>query len=429
VNFDSMCFVVMPFGVKEVDKQGRKVDFDGIYDDVFEPAIRAAVTPEGGKLEPRRTDRDFHSGLISQDMFEYIEYSRIVLADISSLNPNVFYELGHRHRAQTAGTVIVRQVDAPIPFDINQIKAFMYQFEPKEACEESRKEIARILTASLKQLRLDSPIRQALKAQETGNKASEGLLKNAEDALRSGDPFTATEKYKQAIEADPANPLTHQRLGLLYKDQDGWEKALRCFEKAAKLSPSFADAHREMGIALNKLAAINQEKHATPPGLAELGKAVELNPDDFDALASLGGVHKRAGDMQEALRCYQKSAEVSNGHPYPLLNALTLKTNLAGRLELSGREKRMLLRALRARQAQLENQPPIDVPWSLFDTAQAHLMLGNEQQFKEVLALRDEHDLADWQIGTFHETLKLLQPANADLPGLVEGLEALEAEL
>ena len=28
MNFDSICFVVMPFGVKEVDKQGRKVDFD-----------------------------------------------------------------------------------------------------------------------------------------------------------------------------------------------------------------------------------------------------------------------------------------------------------------------------------------------------------------------------------------------------------------
>ena len=132
-------------------------------------------------------------------------------------------------------------MDAPIPFDINQIKAFMYQLEPREACEESRKEIAKILMASLNQLRLDSPIRQALKAQEMANKASEGLLKNAEDALRSGDPFTAVDQYKQAIEADPDNPLTHQRLGLLYKDQDAWEKALECFEIAAELSPDFAE--------------------------------------------------------------------------------------------------------------------------------------------------------------------------------------------
>jgi hypothetical protein len=45
---------------------------------------------------------------------------------------------------------------------------------------------------------------------------------------------------------------------------------------------------------------------------------------------------------------------------------------------LSGKQKHMLHGALRARKARLENQPPADVPWSLFDTAQAHLMLGDE---------------------------------------------------
>jgi hypothetical protein len=58
-----------------------------------------------------------------------------------------------------------------------------------------------------------------------------------------------------------------------------------------------------MGIALNKLTAINSEKHATPPGLSALWRAVELNPEHFDALAFVGGVYKRAGDMQQALRC------------------------------------------------------------------------------------------------------------------------------
>ena len=44
-------------------------------------------------------------------MFHYIEYSRFALADISGLNANVFYELGHRHRVHEAGTVIFRQTD------------------------------------------------------------------------------------------------------------------------------------------------------------------------------------------------------------------------------------------------------------------------------------------------------------------------------
>jgi hypothetical protein len=32
----------------------------------------------------------------------------------------------------------------------------------------------------------------------------------------------------------------------------------------------------------------------TPDGIAALERAIELNPDDFDALASLGGALKRA---------------------------------------------------------------------------------------------------------------------------------------
>src|SRR2546423_1678590 len=111
----------MPFGEKEViDDQGRRrmVNFDAIYDRVFEPAIHAATLPEHGNLEPCRTDRDFFAGDISQDMFEYLEYSRVALTDITGLNPNVLYELGVRHRARPAGTIIFRQPAAKIPFDI-----------------------------------------------------------------------------------------------------------------------------------------------------------------------------------------------------------------------------------------------------------------------------------------------------------------------
>src|SRR5690242_15539994 len=127
--YDDICFVIMPFGKKAVsDDQGksRTIDFDPIYHDIFEPAIRAVSLPEGGTLSPRRTDQDFFAASIPQDMFEYLEYSRIALADITGLNANVLYELGVRHRAQESGTVILRQPGALIPFDIAQIKAFPY---------------------------------------------------------------------------------------------------------------------------------------------------------------------------------------------------------------------------------------------------------------------------------------------------------------
>src|ERR1700694_3032170 len=133
VDYTKVCFVIMPFGTKPVGTTPvsataagttpagpRDVDFDAIYERVFLPAVAATPLPEGGFLQPRRTDKDFFSGHISEEMFQYLEYSRIALADISGLNANVMYELGARHRAREAGTAIFRQVDTPIPFDINQ---------------------------------------------------------------------------------------------------------------------------------------------------------------------------------------------------------------------------------------------------------------------------------------------------------------------
>jgi hypothetical protein len=79
-DFDRICFVLMPFGRKQVGQ--ALIDFDAVYDGIFEPAIKAARLPGGGTLEPRRTDRDKFAASFSQDMFEYLEYSRFALADI-----------------------------------------------------------------------------------------------------------------------------------------------------------------------------------------------------------------------------------------------------------------------------------------------------------------------------------------------------------
>ena len=98
MDYSKICFVIMPFGKKPVGD--RTVDFDKLYDDIFVPAISAVPLPEGGKLEPRRTDKDFFTGDIKLEMFQYLEYSRFALADISGLNFNVAYELGTRHRAR-----------------------------------------------------------------------------------------------------------------------------------------------------------------------------------------------------------------------------------------------------------------------------------------------------------------------------------------
>ena len=68
IDYTRICFVIMPFGKKKVGEQ--EVNFDFIYDEVFEPAIKATPLPEGDglRLIPKRTDRDFFAGDISQEL-------------------------------------------------------------------------------------------------------------------------------------------------------------------------------------------------------------------------------------------------------------------------------------------------------------------------------------------------------------------------
>jgi len=229
MDYSKICFVIMPFGEKAVGD--RTVNFDKLYDDIFVPAISAVSLPEGGKLEPHRTDREFFSGDIKFEMFHYLEYSRFALADISGLNFNVAYELGARHRARECGTAIFRQVQFSPPFDISSIKAFPYEFEPTNKAAEARELVTRVLTGSLVQNRLDSPVRLALGAQLTSGKI-DGLLVQAENEIRRQNWTGAMEIYRQAILIEPNNPLAQMKLGILCRDREIWDEALEQFTRA-----------------------------------------------------------------------------------------------------------------------------------------------------------------------------------------------------
>lgn len=434
MDYTKICFVVMPFGQKPVGKQkllglitgDRWVDFDRIYDKIFVPAIEATELPEGGYLGPRRADRDFFTGDIGQEMFEYIEYSRFLLGDISGLNANVFYELGVRHRAHQAGTAIFRQVDAPIPFDINHIRTFPYEYEPDANIIKSQTLITQVLTDSLKQNRLDSPVQIALRAQREHGPILDGLLRDAENAIRNRDLPRAIMKYREAVLADGNNSTLHHELGLLLKLQGNWHGALAEFQMATSLAPAYADAQREKGIAENKLFQQSSPSYNLSIGEEALRHAIALNPEDFDAYASLGGIYKRQERFEEALVMYQRATELSRGHPYPLLNELKIQARINGSLTIDPPHRLLLERAERSRRAQVSNQPPYDPPWSFFDLSEIFLYLGETEQFLQFLdeGICECNDA--WQVETHRDSLRLLVKGGLVLPGLEEGIRKLD---
>lgn len=83
-QFLDTCFVMMPFGQW----------YDRYYQDIYIPAIRDAG------FEPVRADELFSTGSVVEQIWEQIEKSKVLLAELTDKNANVFYELGLAHAAR-----------------------------------------------------------------------------------------------------------------------------------------------------------------------------------------------------------------------------------------------------------------------------------------------------------------------------------------
>lgn len=108
--FETVCFITCPIG--EDDSVERKHS-DMILKHLIEPVVQKHG------LKAVRSDKIERSGLINQQILNYLVKSRLCIADLSFNNPNVFYELGVRHTCLLPSIPIIRKGDK-IPFDVSQ---------------------------------------------------------------------------------------------------------------------------------------------------------------------------------------------------------------------------------------------------------------------------------------------------------------------
>lgn len=100
-------FVIMQVGAKDSPERKRA---DEIYNFIIAPAVKVAG------LEPYRADLDPSPGAITLKMLSELLDARIVIADLTGRNPNVFYELGITH---SFGRPLISIADSSksLPFD------------------------------------------------------------------------------------------------------------------------------------------------------------------------------------------------------------------------------------------------------------------------------------------------------------------------
>jgi hypothetical protein len=114
-SFDNICFYITPIG--EDNSEHRK------HSDLFlESIVEPALKPLG--LIVKRADHIDKPGTITKQVIEYIFKSKVVVADLSYHNPNVFYELALRHAFRLPTVQIIRKADG-IPFDLHQTRTII----------------------------------------------------------------------------------------------------------------------------------------------------------------------------------------------------------------------------------------------------------------------------------------------------------------
>jgi hypothetical protein len=99
--------------------------FDPTFDDVYFVAIRAAARAVGGTAV--RVDHIMHGGDAVAATQKQIRSSRAVVADVSTGEPDVLYELGLAHALGIPSVQICRTAYEELPFMVRNRETLLYQ--------------------------------------------------------------------------------------------------------------------------------------------------------------------------------------------------------------------------------------------------------------------------------------------------------------
>jgi tetratricopeptide (TPR) repeat protein len=119
-EMERICFVIMGYGKKTDPTLGKTFDLDVTYNTIIKPSVEKAG------IKCVRGDEVLESGIIDKSMYALLIHADLVIADITTFNPNAIYELGIRHAAKPFSTIVMKEKDGNLPFDINHNKTFTY---------------------------------------------------------------------------------------------------------------------------------------------------------------------------------------------------------------------------------------------------------------------------------------------------------------
>jgi hypothetical protein len=136
------CFVIGPIGAPDSED---RLHADWLLEEIIEP-----VMDEHQDFKVERADKLAQPGLIDAQVINLLHSAELVIADLTTLNPNAFYEIGIRHMVQKP-IIHMQRADQRPPFDVSLYRAILFKMsrpaELKEARAALKAQVAAVLAA------------------------------------------------------------------------------------------------------------------------------------------------------------------------------------------------------------------------------------------------------------------------------------------
>jgi tetratricopeptide (TPR) repeat protein len=331
------CFVLMPFG-KKSDDSGRAIDFDQIYDSIIGPGIQEA------DLEPIRADEEVVGGFIHKPMFERLMLCDYAVADLTTANPNVFYELGIRHGIRPHSTVLLFAKGMRLPFDVAPLRALPYMIDAQgapNAVDADRNALAARLIECRNPVE-DSPLFQLvsdfprpdiarLKTDTLRDLVEYSQKYKAKLSAARREGPEAVKKIEQELNIKDTDPAVIIDLFLSHRAVENW---LAMVDLVPKMSPILARTilvREQLGLALNRLGRREEAEAILLKLIEERGPSSETNgilgrvyKDLWKNSKNSGSVAAAQGYLRKAIATYLKGFESDWRDAYPGVNVVTL---------------------------------------------------------------------------------------------------------
>ncbi len=317
------------------------LDFDAIYRELIKPAIAEAG------LEPIRADEEMAGGIIHKPMFERLILCEYAVADLTTANANVYYELGVRHAVRPRSTVQIFAAGTRLPFDLGPLRGMPYAVTatgaPAAAASDAAQLSGLLRNAREQASSTDSPIFQLVDGMPAPD-----ISRLKTDVFRERVDYSARQKERlaearkggaEAVRAarGEMGPLADLEAGvtidlmLSFRAVKAWRDMIALVEEMPEPLARMVMVQEQYAFALNRAGDGEKAERVLRELIERRGPSGETNgilgrvyKDRWQAARDAGKTIQAAGLLKKAIEAYLCGFQTDWRDAYPGVNAVTL---------------------------------------------------------------------------------------------------------